>query len=73
MSKNTKHNIFSFIKIQRYYISILSFCLCSVAICLDASLYHARSKPSESFNSPQLAGNEGGDFLVDIMEVWTLH
>lgn len=44
-----------------------------VAICLDASLYHARSKPSESFNSPQLAGNEGGDFLVDIMEVWTLH
>lgn len=45
----------------------------SVAIYIDRDVHRGRCRPSASFDCPQLAGNDLGDFLISSMEVWTLH
>ncbi|PHJ17359.1 tld protein [Cystoisospora suis] len=43
-----------------------------VAIFIDEDLRHGRSRKCASFGSPQLVQDEFGDFLISLVEIWTL-
>lgn len=43
-----------------------------IALWISADVRQASSRSSQSFDSPQLAGDTNGDFLIRCMEIWTL-